>query len=278
MRKHLTAMVLGLSALMATTSLTVYAEEKNKTVVAEMDGRGIYMSEIDTILTRLANENNLKDKPVYANLKDDEKMALVREAAITRLLNDAVKKSNLAQEKDVKLKIFAIEEGLLRNEYLVRKAKESITPEKIRARYDELVKLAAGRDELRIRHILVTTEDEAKAIAKELAAKPESFDEVAQKKSKDPTAKNGGDIGYVLEGSIVKEISDTAISLKKGQVSGPVKTQFGWHIVKLEDRRPSNILPYDTAKAKVEQELTMKIIQDYQKSLLDSAKIVMVKS
>lgn len=266
-------MVLGLSVLASATSLTAHAQQRDTTVIATLNGESIFKWEAEDILARLSAEGNLKEKPVFANLKDEEKLALAKEVAITRLVNNEVRTSKLAQDNEVKTKLFAIEEELLRNEFLARKAKASMTPEKIKERYEQLVKVVDGKDELHIHHILLKTEAEAEAVAKELAAKPASFADIAKKKSLDPSKQNGGDMGYMLQETMVKEFNDAALALKKGQISKPVKTQLGWHIIKVGDRRPTTIMPFDTVKAKVEQELAQKIIQDYRKSLLDSAKV-----
>ena len=118
--------------------------------------------------------------------------------------------------------------------------------------YDDAVKQMATEQEVRARHILVATEDEAKAILAELK-KGTDFAELAKEKSKDPgAAAEGGDLGYFTKDQMVPEFAEAAFKLDKGQVSDPVKTQFGWHIIKVEDKRTKPVPEFDKVKDQVE--------------------------
>jgi peptidyl-prolyl cis-trans isomerase C len=105
-------------------------------------------------------------------------------------------------------------------------------------------------EEVHARHILVPTEDEAKAIEAELK-KGADFATLAKEKSKDPGAADGGDLGYFTKDQMVAEFSDVAFKLDKGQVSDPVKTQFGWHIIKVEDKRTKPTPTFDEVKSQI---------------------------
>jgi peptidyl-prolyl cis-trans isomerase C len=103
------------------------------------------------------------------------------------------------------------------------------------------------------RHILVATEDEAKAVLADLK-KGADFATLAKEKSKDPSGKtNGGDLGYFTKEQMVPEFAETAFKLPKGQLSEPVKTQFGWHIIKVEDKRTKPVPTYEQVKPQLEQ-------------------------
>jgi peptidyl-prolyl cis-trans isomerase C len=121
--------------------------------------------------------------------------------------------------------------------------------------YDDAVKQMTGEQEVHARHILVPTEDEAKAIEAELK-KGADFATLAKEKSKDPGAAEGGDLGYFTKDQMVPEFSEVAFKLDKGQISDPVHTQFGWHIIKVEDKRTKPTPTFDEVKSQLENYVT----------------------
>jgi peptidyl-prolyl cis-trans isomerase C len=139
--------------------------------------------------------------------------------------------------------------------------------------YDEAVKQMGNEQEVRARHILVPTEDEAKAVLAEVK-KGTDFAELARQKSKDPgAAAEGGDLGYFGKEQMVPEFAEVAFKLDKGQVSDPVKTQFGWHIIKVEDKRTKPVPEFDKVKDQIETYVTRKAQADYIHKLQETAKI-----
>jgi peptidyl-prolyl cis-trans isomerase C len=277
MKKITLGSFIVLSMFTAISAFTAYAEEKDKTPVAQANGNDVYKWEVDDIIARVAAEKKLKEKPSFDTLTQEEKLAVVKEVVAKRLLNDEVKKSDIADEKDIKEKLQAINSELLQNEFLSRKVKAAVTAEKVKARYDELAKSLNGKEEIKVRHILVESKEEADKIAKQLAKKPDLFQQIAKKQSKDSSSSNGGDLGYFLKGTMVKEIEDVAFALKKGEISPVVKTSLGWHIIKIDDRRAATIAPFDAVRSKIEQELGENVVQDYIKGLLKDAKIELAK-
>ena len=117
--------------------------------------------------------------------------------------------------------------------------------------YDEAVKSMGGQEEVRARHILVETEDEAKAIVEQLKGGAD-FATLAKEKSKDPGAADGGDLGYFGKEQMVPEFAEVAFKMYPGQISNPVKTQFGWHIIKLEDKRTKPVPEFEKVKDQIE--------------------------
>src|SRR5580693_2655945 len=119
---------------------------------------------------------------------------------------------------------------------LAVEGKAATTDEAMKKVYDEAAKQIEGEQEVHARHILVETEDEAKAIEAELK-KGADFAELAKKKSKDPGAADGGDLGFSTKDQMVPEFSTVAFALEPGKISDPVKSQFGWHVIKVEEKR-----------------------------------------
>ena len=138
--------------------------------------------------------------------------------------------------------------------------------------YDEAVKQTANEEEVRARHILVETEDEAKAVLAELK-KGGDFAELAKTKSKDPGAADGGDLGYFTKEQMVPEFAAAAFKLDKGAVSDPVKTQFGWHIIKVEDKRKKPVPPFEEVKDQLSTYVVRKAQTDLVAKLRQQAKI-----
>jgi peptidyl-prolyl cis-trans isomerase C len=151
-------------------------------------------------------------------------------------------------------------------------AKSAVTDAAMHKVYDDATKQMAGEKEVRARHILVETEDEAKAILAELR-KGTDFAELARLKSKDPGAAEGGDLGYFTKDQMVPEFSETAFRLESGQLSDPVKTAFGWHIIRTEDKRDRPVPPFDQVKDQIESYVARRAQADVIAKLRQGAKI-----
>jgi len=138
--------------------------------------------------------------------------------------------------------------------------------------YDEAVRSMAGQEEVRPRHILVDDEDEAKKVLEQLKSGAD-FAALAKEKSKDPGAAEGGDLGYFTKDQMVPEFADVAFKMYPGQLSNPVKTQFGWHVIKIEDRRTKQPPEFDKVKDQIEAYLARKAQTEFITKLRQSAKV-----
>jgi peptidyl-prolyl cis-trans isomerase C len=162
---------------------------------------------------------------------------------------------------------------LLLDEYLDREVKKAVTPEAARKLYDDTVKDMKPEQEVRARHILVEGEDEAKKVYARVKG-GEDFAKVAGEVSKDPGSKtDGGDLGFFTKDRMVAPFAEAAFKLEAGQLSEPVKTQFGWHVIKVEEKRVKPIPPFEEMKEQVDQYLTRKAQQDLVLKLRQNAKI-----
>jgi peptidyl-prolyl cis-trans isomerase C len=161
----------------------------------------------------------------------------------------------------------------LLDEYLDQEAKKAVTPEAARKLYDETVKSVPTEQEVRARHILVENEDDAKKIATRVKG-GEDFAKVAGEVSKDPGSKtDGGDLGFFTKDRMVEPFAETAFKLEPGQISDPVKSQFGWHVIKVEEKRAKPAPTFDETKDQVETYLARKAQQDLIMGLRKNAKI-----
>jgi peptidyl-prolyl cis-trans isomerase C len=156
-----------------------------------------------------------------------------------KVMAKAAKDDGMAETDIFKRRLAYLEERSLRRAYFAEKIAGAITEEKVRAAYDAYVASFQPVEEVHARHILVAGEDEAKAIKAELdAGKP--FEVLAMEKTTDPSGKqNGGDLGFFSKGMMVPEFETVAFTLEAGAISDPVQSQFGWHIIKLEEKRMS---------------------------------------
>ena len=188
------------------------------------------------------------------------------------ILAQAAEKQNVADRDDVKHRIAFERNKVLMEALLTDTGKAALTDEAMHKVYDEAVKQVPPEEEVHARHILVPTEDEAKAIEAELK-KGADFATLAKEKSKDPGAADGGDLGYFTKEQMVPEFSEAAFKLDKGQISDPVHTQFGWHIIKVEDKRIKPTPTFDQVKPQLENFVAHKAQAELVENLRKSATI-----
>jgi peptidyl-prolyl cis-trans isomerase C len=200
---------------------------------------------------------------------------MVREDLISRqlFLEEAERKA-LSKNSDVKLQLEASREDILIRALIRDQIKSHpVKDADVQAEYDKLSKAQSAEKEFKARHILVETEDTAKKLIAELKAGAK-FEELA-KQSKDPgSAANGGDLDWNPPGTFVKEFGEAMKKLEKGQLTEqPIKTQFGWHVIRVDDIRAMATPPLDQLKPQLQQELEHRKIQQLQKDLRTKAKI-----
>jgi peptidyl-prolyl cis-trans isomerase C len=177
----------------------------------------------------------------------------------------------LAETPDFAKKLAYLRDKALMEALLGKVAKEAASDAAIKATYDEAAKNQKPDTEYHAHHILVPTEDEAKAAHKRVKG-GEDFSKVATEVSKDPGAK-GGDLGWFTKDRMVPEFADAAAKLEPGQISDPVKSQFGWHVIKLDEKRPKVFPPLDQVKDQVARYVVQKAQSELISKLREAAKI-----
>jgi peptidyl-prolyl cis-trans isomerase C len=185
----------------------------------------------------------------------------------------AAEAAKVGENADVQRRLAYARDKALVEEYLDQEVKKSVTAEAARKLYDETVKSITPEPEVRARHILVESEDEAKTAHTRVKG-GEDFGKVAGELSKDPGSKDeGGDLGFFAKDRMVEPFAEAAFKLEPGQVSEPVKTQFGWHVIKVEEKRTKPIPAFDEMKEQVEAYLGRKAQQDLILGLRQNAKV-----
>lgn len=254
----------GLTLFLALLGGPVRAEDANP-VLAKVDGVEIRKSDVALAEEELGPSLSqmdpaTKDENVLSFLID---MKIVAKAAEDKKVQDG---------DDFKKRLAFTRNRLLMDSLLASEGKAATTDEAMKKVYDEASKQISGEQEVHARHILVETEDEAKAVKGELD-KGADFAELAKKKSKDPGAADGGDLGFFTKDQMVPEFSKVAFSLDPGKISDPVKSQFGWHIIKVEEKRNRKPPEFDQVKSQIETYVTRKAQADYVAKLRAGAKV-----
>ena len=188
------------------------------------------------------------------------------------LLAQAAVKGGIAETPEYKRRLAFYQAKALRDAYFDQTIKPTITDDEVKAAYDREASKIQVSERVRARHILVATEKEAQDVLARVQ-KGEKFDEVAKKISLDGSKDYGGDLGYFSEEEMVPEFSKAAFALQVGQVSEPIKTDYGWHIIKVEDRKQGGPQPFEQVKNGIRAVLTRKKVQDIVVQLREAAKI-----
>lgn len=249
---------LSLSALLAGPVLAKTA--------AKVDGVEITDDDVNLAVEDLASQMPQMDEKQRRDYVLDYLIDL-------KLVARQAEKDKLGEGADFARRLAMAKDKLLMDKLLVQEGDKATSDEALKKFYDETVKTLKPEQEVRARHILVETEEEAKK-ALERVKKGEDFAKVATELSKDPgSGKDGGDLGYFTKDRMVKEFGDVAFALKPGEISGVVKSQFGYHIIKVEDKRERPIPPFDQVKDQLKQYLVRKSQQDLVVKLRDAAKV-----
>jgi peptidyl-prolyl cis-trans isomerase C len=227
-------------------------------VVAKVGGSEIHLSDVQEAVAGLPDEyKGLPPQMLFPMLIDQ---LIDRKAVVLK-----ARKDGLENDPQVKKQIAKAEDATLQNALLNRAIGPLVTEKAVKARYDATI---AGEEEVHARHILVASEDEAKKLIAELKAGGD-FAALAKAHSTDPGAAQGGDLGFFKKGDMLPEFSAAAFALQPGQITEtPVHTQYGWHIIKLEERRQAPAPTYEQARDQVRQE----IIQEGVKTVVAEAK------
>jgi peptidyl-prolyl cis-trans isomerase C len=256
--------VTGAIAAVVAFGLPVRAEDSNP-VLAKVNGQEIRQSDMAIAEEELGPSLQQMDP---STRKDNILAFLIDMKIVAKAAED----KKLDNTDEFKKRIAFARNRLLMDNLLASEGKAATTDDAMKKVYDEASKQITGEQEVHARHILVETEDEAKAIKAELE-KGADFAELAKKKSKDPGASDGGDLGFFTKEQMVPEFSAVAFTLAPGKISDPVKSQFGWHIIKVEEKRDRTAPPFDQVKSQIETYVTRKAQADYVAKLREAAKI-----
>jgi len=237
-------------------------------VVARVNGAELHRSDVLAAQKSLpAQMQQLPIEQIYTPLLD--------QLVTGTLISEAGRQDHLADDPEVKRRLARLEDRVIQEVWVSRIVEKAATDEVLHQRYEQFVKDHPRKEEVSARHILVEKEDDAKAIIAALD-KGADFATLAKEKSTDPAKDNGGDLGFFSREDMVPEFADAAFKLQKGEYTKtPVHSQFGWHVIKVEDRRTAAPPSFEDSKQQLTNELAREVIGAKIKDLRSGAKIEM---
>jgi len=243
------------------TASSVFAEDK---VVATVNGTNIMQSALDSI----------GDMMKHSRMPTGEvsQTALLDDLIITEIVRQEAAKTTIAGRDKIKEQVKEFTDRLVLNAWSQDKVKElKITDTDLKAAYEKRM-AGQAKEEFSARHILLKTEAEAQAVLKELKAGAD-FVELAKKKSTGPSSSKGGDLGWFAPSAMVAPFADAVGKMAKGAYSTPVKTEFGYHVIKLEDKRPIKLPSFETVKPQIQRILEQEKMREYVQTLRAAAEV-----
>jgi peptidyl-prolyl cis-trans isomerase C len=247
----------------ATLAIALPAAAQN---VAIVNGKPVPKARVDMLASQLAKSGRIMNNEMQGQLKDE---VIARE-----IFMQEAQKRGLDASDDFKAQMELARQTILIRELFADYQKANpVTDADVKAEYDKFAAANSGK-EYKARHILVEKEDEAKAIIASLK-KGGKFEDIAKKQSKDPVSgANGGDLDWATAGNYVPEFSQAMVKLNKGQTTdAPVKSQFGWHIIRVDDVCDASLPAIDQVRAQITQSLQQQRLAKFQEDLRAKAKV-----
>jgi len=254
---------LALFAASCIIAIPAYAQN-----VATVNGKAITQKQLDDFVGLLV-EQGAQDSP---QLREQVKQEMIGRLVAVQ----AAEKAGIDKQANVRQEVELARQGILvralMSDYL---KKHPVTDADVQAEYDEIKKAQEGRQEYKLRHILVKEEQAAKDIIAAIKSKKTTFDAAAKKDSIDPgSGAKGGDLGWGPSSNYVPEFAQAVEKLKKGQMTDtPVQTQFGWHVIQVDDARPVSLPDLKDVKPQIEEMLRQDKLVQYQQELMKSADV-----
>ncbi len=259
MKKHI---LTGLVAAALTGAIALPVSAQN---IAIVNGKAVPKERAESLKQQVERSG----RPVTPEMENQ-----IKEEVIAReiFMQEALRRG-LEASPDYKTQMELARQTILIRELFADEQKKSpVTDAEIKAEYDKYAAANSGK-EYKASHILVEKEDEAKAILADLK-KGAKFEDIAKKKSKDPgSGAQGGNLDWASPGSYVPEFSEAMAKLEKGKTSAPVKSQFGWHIIRLDDVREAQLPKLEDVKPQVSQQLQQQKLAKFQEELRAKAKV-----
>ncbi|MED5565922.1 MAG: peptidylprolyl isomerase, partial [Pseudomonadota bacterium] len=236
--------------------------------VATVDGIAITYNDVSLVEDELM--------AVYGQLPEEQRFQTLVGYMVNRILaSEAAKKAGLENDADVaKIKAF-MERKALQDVFIAKMLMERVREEDVTAYYDKEIKNGPIEEEVRARHILLDNREAADAVVADLENGAD-FAALAKERSKGPSGPSGGDLGYFSKQSMVPAFSDAAFKLAAGETSPPVQTQFGWHVIRVEDRRNRPVPPLDQVRDQIYQLLISEAQRDIYDEMRTKASVDLV--
>lgn len=234
-------------------------------VIARVDGAEIRRSELAIAAESLpAQYRQVPMQMLYT--------PLLNQLVDRKLIAAQAEREKLGDNAEVQRRLAVQRERVLQEAFLARELSEKVTEDRLRQHYDKTMKDSPRDEEVRARHILVDEEAKAKKLSAD-AKGGADFGALAKANSKDPGGANGGDLGFFKRDQMVPEFATAAFAMKVGEISSPVKTQFGWHVIKVEERRAAKAPSFEETAEEMKEQLAEEVIGQMLAGLRSKAKV-----
>lgn len=275
------SLLVVIAAIILTICFTLLVKvlyKHDSDVMAIVDGEEVYKSEIKTKFQSWINASVPGvEIPDISNLPAGIIESLAKDVYVEKKILKNAKISRIHKDKNVQKEITDATNNIIIKNYIQKVSDDSITDEKVANEYMEMSNNIEGKMDYKISHILFKDEADAKRIYNELKADKNKFENYAEKYSIDAnTAKAGGDVGFVMEDKLPIEFVNILKNIKKGEISKPVKTKFGWHIVKFVDVKESELPSLENMKETIKAKIRNEFMRKYYKSLSKDIKVKLV--
>jgi parvulin-like peptidyl-prolyl isomerase len=255
-----------------------YVSKNALNVVVKINDHKIYKYEFEKKLSKIFVDQGADFKvPEVKDLSDEVLKVIAREIYLEYQLTKEAKKSSIANSPKVKEKLEEVKNKIIRQSYLDSILENEITEDKIAQKYNDLLSEISGKKEYEIHHIIFENEKEAEKYYSSLTRNPKDFAKIAKDKSIDlESADIGGNLGYVIESNIIDEISEELPELKINKISKPIKTKFGWHIVKYTNVKEAEILPYEDVRDAIKAKLIQEKLNEINQRIIDNSEVEVI--
>lgn len=262
-----------LATLFAISKLIIKKPDNPNLIIATINGDNIYKTDITKKLNEIFDSTNQDSQiPPINEMPKEVLEIIVKEIYTEKQLTRQAKDSGVERDGAVALRAEEARSAVILAAYLEDEIESKVTDKAIHNKYLELNSKVEGKKEYSLAHIVVEEEKTAKKVLKQL--KKSTFAKMSKKHSIDySSANNGGDLGYVLEDNLVPQMSDVIKELKVDQVSKPIKTEYGWHLVKLTDIRDAKMPEFEEVKLQIQEQLKQETINEIKDKIIKKAKI-----
>jgi parvulin-like peptidyl-prolyl isomerase len=245
--------------------------------VAKVNGVKVYEKDLEVFLPFFSDKMDKKDLKIK-DLSEEYLNAVVIETYINKIIMKLAKKSKITLDNEIKFFTQKHYERLVREKFLNKKILDNITEDDVVKRYQELLEMVKNREERKISHIVVETDREAEKIRNTIM-RFNNFESMAKQKSLDrESAANGGSLGYVIKENIdIPEFAEIAFLLKVGELSKPIETKNGWHIIRVDDIRNMKTKTYEESKAEILEQIRQEKFYEFIDDIAHKPKIDFIR-
>ncbi len=282
--KNITKIFIISSIAIAAIFSAIYFSDisKSKEVVARVNGDNIYKSEVTAKLAEIfqgSSQSNLIQAPEISEMPSEIIKIVVREIYVDKKLLIKAKKVGIHKQSDIKNKIEQVKKAIINQGYMDYIVANEVNDQLISETYVNLSNQINGKKEYNFYHIILDNEKKAEEVYRAISKSPKKFAQQAKNNSIDKkSAENGGNIGFIIENSLSPEIAEILVKLDKNELSQPIKTSYGWHIIKYSDVRDAKPLPFDSVRNNIKNQLIQDKISNVKKDLFNDSEIeILVK-